>query len=567
MQLTGNPVSEGVAIGKIKRYLPQEYIGREGWFDGDAGYYLQTFQRAKVSAIEELDRLISSFLPEQQEQAMIFSAHKELLDDEELADSVFAMIQDEHALPEYAVEKTVEEFSNILSGVDDPLIAARVSDLKDIKQRLIRNLRGEAEQNLSCLSEPIILVAHDLLPSDTATMDLEHVLGIVTEIGSTTSHSAILARSFRIPAILGFDNALEMLEDGTLVALDALDGVVIVDPTDEQVSAMEIKRSAFLQHRAKEDAFRNADPLTGDGVRIDIGINIGADPEIEDYSLCDFIGLFRTEFLYMEQNHMPTEEEQYQVYAEVLRMAKGKPVTLRTLDIGGDKTLPYMELPKEQNPFLGKRALRLCLEHMEMFKTQLRAVLRASVIGPIWLMFPMVGSLDDIRKAKAAVEEVKEELRAAGIPYDEGIKLGIMIEIPSIALIADQAAQEVDFASIGTNDLCQYTMAVDRMAPGLQDYYQNLSPAILRLLHMSISAFVSAGKPISVCGEMGGDPVSAVALVGMGLRKLSMNSVNIARIKAALSRINVLQAEEAVVKAMNCMTEQDARQELLKLLS
>lgn len=567
MLLSGTPVSEGVAIGNVLQYAPKEYIGKESWFEGDAASHLQAFQRAKESAIAELDDIICSIAPDLEGQAMIFSAHKDLLDDEELEESITNMIREENATPEYAVEQTIATFSSLLAEVDDPLIAARVTDLQDVKKRLIRNLRGEAEQNLSHLAAPIILVAHDLLPSDTATIDLEHVLGIITEVGSSTSHSAILARSFRIPAVLGLENAMQLLNNNDLVALDALDGTVITEPSNDDLARMRSKQSAFLQRRAEEDTYLRAEPLTKDGIRVDIGLNIGAEPAGEDYSLCDFIGLFRTEFLYMGQNHMPTEEEQYQVYADVLRRAGGKPVTLRTLDIGGDKTLPYMELPKESNPFLGKRALRLCLENIDMFKTQLRAALRASVIGPLWIMFPMVGSLDDIRRAKTVVEEVKADLRAESIAFDEGIKLGIMIEIPSIALIADMAVQEVDFASIGTNDLCQYTLAVDRMAPGLQNYYQSLSPAMLRILNMAISPFVKANKPISVCGELGGDPIAALALVGMGLRKLSMNSGRIARIKKALFHVIVAQAEQAVEYAMHyCTTEEESRRVLENLL-
>ena len=482
-----------------------------------------------------------------------------------MSDTVTSLIQNKKALPEFAVEQAIDIFSSALASVNDPLISARVSDLQDIKKRLIRNLRGEVEDKLSFLSEPVILVAHELLPSDTATIDLDHILGIITETGSETSHSAILARSFRIPALLGVADAMKTLEEG-VVALDALDGIIIKDPTVEERAKMEKKRLSFIQRRAEEEAFRNALPLTKDGVKVDIGINIGANDSDDGFALCDFVGLFRTEFLYMSHDHLPTEEEQYQAYTRVLCQANGRPVTLRTLDIGGDKTLPYLEVPKEDNPFLGMRALRLCLAHPELFKPQLRAALRASAMGPLWLMFPMVSSIDDIRRIKTVVESVKCDLRSEAIPYDEKIKLGIMVEIPSIALVADLAAKEVDFASIGTNDLCQYTMATDRMSTELHDYYQPLSPAMLRIMQMTISAFKKEGKPISVCGELGGDPVATVAFVGMGIRKISMNTANIARVKAALAKSTVKQSEASLQRALSCNTEEEVRKELISQL-
>lgn len=565
--LKGVPASEGIAIGRIYCYEPQTYTGAEAYFEGDPAAQIAAFCRAKEHALAELSALAGELSAQYPEQAKIFLAHQEMLQDEELTEDVLMRITSQHAAPEYAVELAISAFAAILSGVNDPLIAARVADLMDIKKRLLRNLRGNAEQTLSHFTEPVIVVTHDLLPSDTAKMDLHHVLGIVTEIGSETSHCAILARSFCIPALLGVPNALskgKCVENGIL---DGIGGELVLNPDSQKIEHAQKRLQAFLSARARQDKFLNVEARTQDGVRIEVGINIGSPEEQDDFSQCDFVGLFRTEFLYMEQDHMPTEEEQYRAYSEVLRRAAGKPVTLRTLDIGGDKTLPYWDLPKEENPFLGKRALRLCLENADLFQTQLRAALRASAEGPLWIMFPMVGSLDDIRRAKESLEQAKASLRLEGIPFDEQIKTGIMIEIPSIALVADLAVQEVDFASIGTNDLCQYTMAVDRMSPGLRTYYQSLSPAMLRLLHGVISAFRAAGKPISVCGEMGGDPLAAAALVGMGIQKLSMGSASIAKVKAALFQIQLHQAEHAVEQAEAVRTEAEAREILSALLA
>lgn len=296
------------------------------------------------------------------------------------------------------------------------------------------------------------------------------------------------------------------------------------------------------------------------GEQIEIGLNVGSPEYTDAFEAVDFVGLLRTEFLYMQSDHMPTEEEQYRAYAQVVTNAGGKPVTLRTLDIGGDKTLPYFELPKEDNPFLGKRALRLCFANPDIFNTQLRAALRASAKGPLWLMFPMVGSVDDIRAAKAAVERAKEELRAEGIAFDENLKVGIMIEIPAIAEIADLAAQEVDFASVGSNDLIQYTTAVDRMNADIADYYQSFSPAIVRMLGKIFSAFHEAGKPISVCGELAGNEQAALILAGLGLRKMSMSGSRISRIKRALSRYTLTQMEELAEQAKMLATEADIEQ-------
>lgn len=564
MKLKGFPVSEGIVIGRAFLYAPDVYVGQESYFNGDATPYLEDFCRARTAAIDELGAMINALPPGQEEGAAILTAHQCLLEDEEITGVITELIKFEHAVPEYAVEKAVTKFSDMLTAVDDPLIAARTADLLDIKNRLLRNLRGEKDPILSHLNEKVILIAHDLLPSDTVTMDSEQVLGIITEIGTETSHSAILARSLNIPALIGVRKAMDLLENGMLIALNAIEGFAIIEPTIDEEIQFRKEIVAFKDKRVFEEKFRNAPSLTKDGTKIDIGINIGSDDE--HFDSYDFIGLFRTEFLYMRQDHLPTEAEQYHVYRKILQQAEGKPVILRTLDIGGDKTLPYLELPKEENPFLGKRALRLCLERTDLFKTQLRAALRASIVGQLWVMFPMVGSMDDIRRVKDIVTAVKNDLRTECIPFDEETKFGIMIEIPSIALISDLVVKEVDFASIGTNDLCQYTLAVDRMNSELRDYYQGLSPAMLRIMHTAISAFTAAGKPISVCGELGGEPMAAIALLGLGVRKLSMSYTNIPRVKAALSKITISEAAEVVSRVINCETETEVRKELAALI-
>lgn len=552
--LRGNPISRGIALGKLyiyKAFKPDVY---ESYCEaGEEQKQFQRFNTAVKIAAEELDQIVKSLTADSPDKAKIFTAHKEILYDEEVAEQVEEMIVDSRAMPDYAVDVVFTQFADLLSQVDDPLIAARATDLFDVRNRVLRILQGEKERNLSSLAEEVIIVAHDLLPSDTATLDREKVLGIITEVGGETSHTAIIARSYKIPAVLGVPEATQVLKNDQFAVLDALEGKVLLDPDAAIVAEYEQKYVEFEKAEAEANQYLDKPSLTASGESFSIGLNIGSDEPNESVKYCDFIGLFRTEFLYMESDHMPTEEEQFKAYKRVLANAHGRPVTLRTLDIGGDKSLAYMALPEEDNPFLGNRALRLCLSLPKLFKTQLRAALRASTFGDLEIMFPMVGTIDDIRNAKAVVEEVKNELRVEGIPFDEQIKIGIMIEIPSIALMADVAAAEVDFASVGTNDLTQYTHAVDRMNADLVDYFQSMSPAMFRLLGTVFSEFNQAGKPISVCGELAGNPAGAIVLMGLGLRKLSMNGANIAHVKQTVSKFTLAEmeaiAEEAKAKA------------------
>ena len=551
----GEAVSGGIAIGKAYHYCPVEYTVEPAQA-GNPAEERRRLETARAKALEELKTIQNSFPEEQKDKAMIFAAHQELLEDEELLDMLQMGIQEEGYTAEYAVQSSFEEYIGLLSRVKDPTIAGRVADLKDVRNRLLRILHGDPEKSLSRLPGDVIIVAHDLLPSDTATMDRQHVLGILTEVGGKTSHSAILARSMHIPAVLGVTDVRKNIADGEEISLDAVEGLVLRDPTDEETAEYRKQEEAFQIRRRQTETYLAAEPRTKDGVPVQIGLNIGGADADETYRYVDFVGLFRTEFLYMENDHWPTEEEQFEAYARVLRLAKGKPVTLRTLDIGGDKQLPYYELPQEGNPFLGKRALRLCLAEEPLFRIQLRAAYRASVYGKLQIMFPMVGSLDDIARAKAVAESVRQELAAEGVPMGE-VPLGIMIEIPAIAMLAPLAAAEVDFASIGTNDLCQYLCAADRMNASVAAYSQSMGPAMLKTLKMIIDAFRAAGKPLSVCGEMGGDPAAAALLVGMGLRKLSMSASSVAAIKEMLATHTLPELEAKAAAALQCRTQAD----------
>ena len=554
--LKGNPVSRGIALGKVFIYKAFTADVHESYFEaGLEREFLKTYQDAVKTAQAELEAIVASLSAESPEKAKIFTAHIEILNDEEVDEEVKEMILGGRAMPDYAVDMVFTEFAILLGKAKDPLIAARAADLRDVRNRVLRILKGEKENNLAHLPSKVIVVAHDLLPSDTATLDRKHVMGIITEVGGATSHTAIIARGYKIPAVLGVSDATEIMKDGEIIVVDALAGRVLLEPDNETIREFEVKLAQYIKEERETSEYLDKIPLVASKERFSIGLNIGSTEPDDGFKYSDFVGLFRTEFLYMESEHMPTEEEQFVAYKKVLANAMGNPITLRTLDIGGDKSLRYLVLPKEDNPFLGNRALRLCLSIPDLFRTQLRAALRASAFGQMWLMFPMVGTIDDVRAAKYAVEKVKDELRAENIPFDEKIKVGIMIEIPSVAVISDLVAKEVDFASVGTNDLTQYLHAVDRMNASIVDYYQSMSPSMFRMLGTIFSEFNKAGKPISVCGELAGDSLASIVLFGLGLRKFSMNSSNIAHVKRTLSKFTLAETEEIAAKVTNMATQ------------
>ncbi len=561
MEYKGNPVSEGIAVGKA--YLYQPYVPQvtEGEIPEDqapaaVARYEELLEGAKQELAAIRERLEKAG---DGDKAKIFTAHQDILFDVAMDEEIRDKITYDFMTPEWAIHKVYEKFIKILNKAKDDLIRERVADMRDVKNRLLRIAAGVPEKNLAALGEPVIVVAHDLLPSDTATLDRKNVLALVTEIGGATSHSAIIARSYEIPALLGVDGAMENLSHGQEIAVDAVEGLLVADPSGEVKADFAKKREAFLKRREEEKKFLGVEPRMADGTLLPVHLNVGSanDQELAAEKYTDGVGLFRTEFIYMGKEQLPTEDEQYEIYKKVLTAFGDRPVTIRTLDIGGDKKLQCMELPVEENPFLGNRALRLCFSMPEVFLTQLRAALRASVHGNLWIMFPMVGSMDDIRRAKAFVQQAKDQLDAQGVPYSPDVKLGIMVEIPSIALVADLAAKEVDFASIGTNDLTQYSTAVDRMNPALREYYQSYHPALFRLIGYVVESFAKEGKPVSVCGEMGGDPYAAAVLAGLGMSKLSMGSASVARIKKMLSGLTMEKARELAAKARSLPTNDE----------
>lgn len=560
MKLKGNAVSGGLAVGAIFVYQPFSVTVSENFCKAEeTDKNITRFEEVKKLAGQELQSICRKLEGEDPEKAKIFVAHQDILNDEAVNEEILEGIRCDNWRPDWAIQKVYDKFVRMLKKSPNPLIRERAADLEDVRGRLLRIWYGVPESNLSVLTEPVIVAAHDLLPSDTATLNRSKVLAILTEVGGSTSHSAIIARSYEIPAVLGIPELLAHVKSGQTAAVDAQNGIIALDPSAEKIKEFEKRRELYLVQAAEIKEYLDTEPLTADGVRIDVGLNIGSanEEEMKGERYTDLVGLFRTEFLYMGRGALPTEEEQFEIYKKVLQAYGSRPVTLRTLDIGGDKTLLCLDLPKEDNPFLGNRALRLCFSREDIFRTQLRAALRASVYGNLWLMLPMVGSIDDIKRAKAIIEEIKTELRSEGIPYNESFKTGIMIEVPSIAIISDMVAREVDFASIGTNDLCQYLTATDRMNPEVASYYQPYHPALFRLIGHVVQTFNSVGKPICVCGEMGGDNLAASVLIGFGMRKLSMGFASVAKIKKMLAGLTIAEAEELAETAANLPTAAD----------
>lgn len=559
MQMQGTGVSPGVGMGSIFLYAPRtvclETVERCA---ADSAQQLEAYLDARQRAAAQLSALRDS-LQGREAQAKIFEAHLELLEDEEMEGEIRDRIEDgTHAA--WAVQEVFSFYSDLLAQTEDELIRQRAADLQDVKDRLLRILLQVEQPDLSHFSEPVILAARELSPSDTASLDTAHVAGIATEQGGTTSHMAVLARSLGIPAVLGIHGLTEAVRHGEPAVLDAGASLLLTGALEELRPDYERRRAAFEVKARQTALFAQRPGSTADGVAVAIGANLGSD-RAEDLTAslnAEFVGLFRSEFLYMQSDHLPTEEEQLAAYRRVLTAFAPRPVTVRTLDIGGDKELPYLPMDREENPFLGLRALRLCLARPDLFRTQLRALLRASCYGSLNIMFPMVSGLEEFRRARAMLEEVRAELLREGCAVGD-VGVGVMIETPSLALLADHVAAEADFASLGTNDLCQYLTAADRGNPAVTQYYQSFHPALFRLVGQVARSFTRAGKPLSVCGELASDPAAAPVLVGLGLRKLSMSSACAPAVKEALAGKTLAQMEALADAVCNASTAGQAQ--------
>lgn len=565
MVLKGTGVSGGVAVGTVMLYEPfQPQVEPRVIDSRQIDDNIARYSEVQRQAAEELKGIIKS-LSENQEQAKIFNAHIDIIYDEAMHEDIMDLIKNSLYSPEWAVYTVYNQYSKLLAASGDELIKQRATDISDVMLRVLRIWSGGKNMDLSALEQPVILAAYDLFPSDTACLKKEAVLGIVTEVGGVTSHTAILAKSLGIPAVLGVDGVMDKLLDGQQIIVDAESGIINLHPDAREIDDAAARRAAFVKKQEDLARYLKIEPITKDGQRVKICLNVGSanDVGLASANFTDGVGLFRTEFLYMSCSRLPTEEEQFEAYREILKKFPERSVIVRTLDIGGDKKLDYLELPKEDNPFLGLRALRLCFDQLPIFKTQLRACLRASVYGKLKIMFPMVGSVGDIRFARQIVEEVKGELRIEGIPFDRDIQVGIMVEIPSIAIMADVVAKEVDFASIGTNDLCQYLTAVDRLNPKVASYYQSYHPAMFRIIANLAKAFAEEGKELSVCGELGGDPLAAAVFIGLGINKLSMNAPSVPVIKKMICELDTGYAKEVAEQILSIPTA-DAVEDYIK---
>lgn len=554
----GKSVSEGIGIGKAYIYKQYSPNVQAAYIDPDkASEEIASFERVQKKAEREIKGIIEYFNQIQDDKAKIFEAHLEMLNDIMIVEEIHKQIEKSHYTYAYAIKQTFDQFIEMFDTVDNVMINERTADLKDIRNRLLRISQGLPEMSLATFDQPTIIIAHDLYPSDTASLDRNHVQGIITEIGGKTSHTAIIAKDYQIPAMIGVSDVFTHIKDGDRIIIDAIEGKIFIQPEASITEDFINQQKKYLFEKELEKKYLTAKPVTKDQVHVELSINIGSssDEELENEPHIDGIGLFRSEFLYMDKRHLPTEDQQFEIYKKVLKKFGSKPVIIRTLDIGGDKKLDVLSSSDEENPFLGNRAIRLCFDHPDMFKTQIRALLRASVYGNLWMMFPMVGSMDDINRLKQMVEEVKHEMTKDKIAYNPDYRFGIMIEIPSIVMIADHVAEAVDFASIGSNDLCQYLEAVDRLNPNVTEYYQSYAPSVFRTIKMAIDAFHRAQKPISICGELGGDPISVPILLGMGMRKLSMNQSSVSSIKHLIATNEMSLFEHIADQALKMKTE------------
>jgi len=562
MKYEGKPVAQGIAVGTACIYQP--YTARPALRmlePGEQDEALSRYKAARDAACNELKRICQRLAGK--DEAGIFAAHMDILCDDTMDEEIRECICCDGYAEAWAIHGVYEKYIQVLGKVKDDLIRERIADLKDVENRLLRCHAGIPENNLSMLEKPTVIVAHDLMPSDTAMLDRSMVRGIVTEVGGATSHSAIIARSYGIP-LLCLQDATRLVAHGDPVIVDAFEGVLLVQPDEKSAAEYGKRRDKWLAQVEEAGRYLPAVPVCVEGTRVEVELNIGsASPEeMEGSEYTDGVGLFRTEFLYMGRSQLPSEDEQFELYKKVLSRFGGRHVTLRTLDIGGDKTLECLQLPKEQNPFMGKRALRLCFDDPEIFKIQIRAALRASVHGNLWIMFPMVTRMEDIRRAKGIVKEAQEELIKEAVPFDKNIKLGIMIEIPGIAMLADHVVREVDFASIGTNDLTQYSLAVDRLNPAVSEYYQSYHPGVFRLISFVAEQFLKADKPLCVCGELAGDPLAAAVFLGLGIRKLSMGRSSVAGIKKLICRLSIKEAERLAKSILQLSTAAEAEIQL-----
>ena len=560
MRIQGISGSRGVAVGNVYRYIQEEivipdYTVAEDIVEEEIG----KFAAAMAATLKQLDTIRQKALDEMgPEEAAIFEAHMQIAQDPSLSDGIKSLVESSHTNVVAATAQTIETFANIFLGMEDPYMRERGADIKDIGDRLMRNMLGMNPRGLSHISGEVILVAQDLAPSDTASLDKNVVKGIVTAAGGPTSHAAIMARTLEIPAVMGVGD-IESFVDGDKAVVLGTDGIVEINPSDADWDEYTNQAAAFQEELKRLRESANLEATTTDGHHVELFGNIGKAKDAKNALTmgAQGIGLYRTEFLYMENDELPAEDVQFEEYKKVAQDMKGKPVIIRTMDIGGDKELKCLDLPSEMNPFLGYRAIRISLNRPDIFKVQLRALLRASAFGDIHIMYPMIASVEEVKQANAMLDECKEELTAEGKEFNKDIKVGIMIEVPAAAVISPILAKYVDFFSIGTNDLCQYTLAVDRMNEAIGSLYQPLHPGVIRLIKHVIDASHEQGKFTGMCGELAGDPVATMILLGLGLDEFSMTASSIPLIKNILRSVSKAECEEVANKALTMDTAEE----------
>ncbi|MGK9045131.1 phosphoenolpyruvate--protein phosphotransferase [Mammaliicoccus vitulinus] len=557
--LKGIAASDGVAISKAYLLVePDLSFSSDNISDVDGE--VEKFKAAVNQSKVELTQIRNN--AEKQlgaDKAAIFDAHLLVLEDPELLNPIEENIRNNKVNAPTALNEVSTNFITIFENMDNEYMKERAADIRDVSKRILAHILGVELPNPSMINESVIIVGEDLTPSDTAQLNKEFVKGFATNIGGRTSHSAIMSRSLEIPAVVGTKDITDRVKHGDGLIIDGLSGDVIINPTDDEVLAYEQKQKNFLAEKEELAKLVNDESVSKDGVHVELAANIGTPNDLKGVKNngAEGIGLYRTEFLYMGRDNMPSEEEQFEAYSKVLKEMDGKRVVVRTLDIGGDKELSYLNLPKEMNPFLGYRAIRLCLDQTDIFRTQLRALLRASEYGKLNIMFPMIATINEFRDAKAILLEEKEKLVSEGVKVDDDIEIGIMVEIPATAALADIFAKEVDFFSIGTNDLIQYTMAADRMSERVAYLYQPYNPAILRLIKQVIEASHKEGKWTGMCGEMAGDNTAIPLLLGLGLDEFSMSATSILKARKQIKQLDQKEMQELAGRAINCATEEE----------
>lgn len=565
--ISGILVSPGIAFGKALLLKEDEIvINRKKISPDHVDQEVERFLTGRAKASAQLE-VIKTKAGETfgEEKEAIFEGHIMLLEDEELEQEIIALIKDEHASADAAAYSVIEGQAKALEELDDEYLKERAADVRDIGKRLLRNILDMAIVDLSSIQDEVILVATDLTPSETAQLNLNKVLGFITDLGGRTSHTSIMARSLELPAIVGTSDVTKQVKNDDYLILDAVNNKIYVNPTADIVDELKAVQNQYISEKDELTKLKDLPAITLDGHQVEVCANIGTVRDVAgaERNGAEGVGLYRTEFLFMDRDSLPTEEEQFQAYKAVAEAVGSQAVIVRTMDIGGDKDLPYMNLPKEENPFLGWRAIRICLDRKEILHDQLKGILRASAFGKLRIMFPMIISVEEVRELKAELEMLKVQLREKGQAFDETIEVGVMVETPAAAVIAHHLAKEVDFFSIGTNDLTQYTLAVDRGNELISHLYNPMSPSVLGLIKQVIDASHAAGKWTGMCGELAGDERATLLLLGMGLDEFSMSAISIPRIKKIIRNTNFEDVKALADEAL----AQPTAQELMNLVN